>query len=92
MRPKYYWPRTLFTDGLDAHSHQFSADLYLLDWMEEKGFEFDVATDEDLNFEGADLLAPYPVLVTGSHPEYWSSQMLDAVETYLSNGGRFMYM
>lgn len=92
MRPKYYWPRTLFTDGLDAHSHQFSADLYLLDWMEEKGFEFDVATDEDLNFEGADLLAPYPVLVTGTHPEYWSSQMLDAVETYLSNGGRFMYM
>ena len=92
MRPKYMWPRTLNTEGIDPHPHQFNADLHLLDWMENKGYEFDMATDEDLNFEGLEVLAPYGVVVTGSHPEYWSAQMLDALEAYLSQGGRLMYL
>ena len=92
MRPKYHWPRTVTVDRAVVHPHQFNADLHLLDWMEVKGYEFDVATDEDLNFEGADLLAHYPVVVTGSHPEYWTGPMLDALEMYQSNGGRLMYM
>ena len=92
LRPKYDWPRTVFVDGADAHPHQFTADLFLVDWMEEKGYQFDVATDGDLHLEGEELLARYPVVVTGSHPEYWSAQMLDALESYLSNGGRLMYL
>ena len=72
--------------------HQLSADLHLLDWLEAKDHEYDVITDEDLHWDGADLLAPYRVIVTGSHPEYWSAQMLDALEVYLRNGGRMMYM
>ena len=92
MRPKYKWPRTVMVDGVGAYSHQLPADLFLLDWMEVKGYEFDVATDEDLNLEGADLLAPYRVVVTGTHPEYVSAQMLDALEAYLSSGGRLMTM
>ncbi len=92
MRPKYDWPRTVFVDGVDAHPHQFTADLYLVDWMQEKGYQFDVATDGDLHLEGEELLARYPVVVTGSHPEYWSAQMLDALESYLSKGGRLMYL
>ena len=31
---------------------------------------YDVITDEDLHAEGLELLAPYRVLLTGSHPEY----------------------
>ena len=89
MRPKYVM-QTLWS-GRGA-PHQLNADLYLLDWMEQKGYEFDVVTDEDLHFEGAELLARYPVVVTGSHPEYWSGQMLDSLETYLSEGGRLMYL
>ena len=92
LRPKYDWPRTVFVDGIDSHPHQFTADLYLVDWMEEKGYQFDVVTDGDLHLEGEELLARYPVVVTGSHPEYWSAQMLDALESYLSNGGRLMYL
>ena len=92
MRPKYYWPRTVLVDRVGAYPHQLPADLYLLDWMEAKGYEFDVATDEDLHIGGADLLARYSVVVTGTHPEYVSAQMLDAIEAYLSNGGRLMYM
>ncbi|MDA2925617.1 LamG domain-containing protein [Acidobacteria bacterium AH-259-G07] len=72
--------------------HQFSADLHLVDWLDAKGHEYDVITDEDLHFEGTALLAPYKVVITGSHPEYWSGQMLDGLEKYLHQGGRLMYL
>ena len=72
--------------------HQLSADLHLLDWMEVKGHEYDVLTDEDLHNEGLDLLSPYRVIVSGTHPEYWSADMLDALQHYLRAGGRLMYL
>ena len=75
-----------------ANPHQFNADLHLVDWLEVKGLAYDVITDEDLHWEGASLLEPYNVVLTGSHPEYWSAQMLDGLETYLNAGGRLMYL
>ena len=90
MRPKYNMP-TSIARGMPS-PHQFSADLHLLDWMEAKGHEYDVVTDEDLHFEGPDLLAPYKVIVTGSHPEYWTAQMLEDMDAYLARGGRLMYL
>ena len=72
--------------------HILGADLHLLDWMEVKGFDYDVLTDQDLHFEGAAALAPYKVVLTGTHPEYWTERMLDGLEEYLSAGGRLMYL
>ena len=86
MRPKY--GSAILSDS----PHQFNADLHLVDWLEAKGHPFDVITDEDLHHEGEDLLSPYNVVLTGSHPEYWSGQMLDGMENYLNQGGRLMYM
>ena len=86
MRPKYNWP------VLGGYPSQLNADLHLLDWMEAKGHRYDVVTDEDLHFECVDLLAPYKVVVTGTHPEYWSGPMLEALESYLNGGGRLMYL
>jgi N,N-dimethylformamidase len=71
---------------------QFPADLHLVDWLTGVGAEFDVATDEDLDREGAELLGRYQVVLTGTHPEYYSARMLDAWESYLGSGGRGMYM
>ena len=39
-----------------------------------------------------DLLSHYPVVMTGNHPEYWSTAMFDALETWQGDGGRLMYM
>ena len=85
MRPKYrLW--------ITRSPRHLGADLYLIDWMEEKGFSYDVVTDEDLHYEGVDLLANYKVLITGTHPEYYTTPMLKALEQYRSSGGRIMYL
>ena len=85
MRPKFRY-RTL---GAPA---RFPADLYLVDWLDHKGFEVDYLTDYDLHTEGADLLRPYAVVLSSGHHEYWTSAMLDGLERYLGQGGRFMYL
>jgi len=85
MRPKYrHW--------LSPSLWQLNADLHLTDWLEVKGINFDVHTDEDLDREGVDLLNRYPVVLTGSHPEYSSENMLTAYEAYQHSGGRWLYL
>jgi N,N-dimethylformamidase len=85
MRPGYHLP-------LIRGPHQFSADLELLHWLEYRQIEVDVLTDDDLHTRGAAALSPYRVVLTGSHPEYYSSQMLDGLDGYLAAGGRLMYL
>ncbi len=88
MRPaflSYYDPRG---SGL----RHFPADTHILDWLEQMGHDFDVVTDEDLDDEGVDLIAPYRVLLTTSHPEYHTDGTLDALEAYTERGGRLMYL
>lgn len=71
----------------------FSGDMFLVDWLEAKGFEYDVITDHDLHAEGVDLLDGYDCVLTGMHPEYYSAQMLDAIEEYAhERGGNLMYL
>ena len=70
----------------------YPADTHLLSWLEAKGYSYDVITDWELHHEGHALLKPYRVLMTASHPEYYTREMLDALETYRDNGGRFCYL
>lgn len=71
---------------------QYPADLHLVCWMTDQGFDYDVATDHDLHEEGAELLQRYNAVLTATHPEYYSEEMIDAWEGYLAGGGRGMYM
>lgn len=70
----------------------FNADMMVVDWLTAKDFTFDVITDEDLDCDGHALLAPYQAIITGSHPEYVSDAMMGALESYLDDGGRLMYL
>lgn len=69
----------------------FAADLYILEWLRRTGLPFDVATDDDLDANPS-LLERYDVVVTGSHPEYWTRRSLEALELYLAGSGRLMYL
>lgn len=81
-----------YKDSPTACRHLLSADLYVVDWLTTKGFPFDVVSDDDLHFDGEELLRPYRVLITGAHPEYWTAQMLAGLDAFLVAGGRLMYL
>ena len=69
-----------------------TADTNVTAWLDHENVSHDVLTDDALHEQGVSLLSRYRVLVTGTHPEYWTTAMLDALETWLSNGGRLMVM
>ncbi len=71
---------------------QFVADSWLLDWLETSGEGVDIVTDHDLHRAGEAVLSPYAVVVSGHHPEYWTTQMWDGLWCYLHTGGRLMYL
>jgi N,N-dimethylformamidase len=88
MRPRYH-------SWIGAHGSglwQYNADTHLLDWLDHLKIDFDVITDEDLHAEGAALLEPYRVLITGTHPEYHSTAMWDGLKTWQDASGRLMYL
>jgi N,N-dimethylformamidase len=71
---------------------QFNADTHIVDWLAAKGLDCDIITDEDLEERGLDCLKPYRCILTGTHPEYYSLKMLDAVQDYTDRGGRLVYL
>ena len=81
-----------FNDAKGSGLRHFPADSHLTDWMEGMAFEYDVITDHDLDREGLALLAPYAVVLTGTHPEYHTVGTLDALGAYTAAGGRLMYL
>ena len=84
FRPDYVSP-------IQQAPRHLGADLYLTGWLARRGHRFDVLTDHAIDAEGS-LLDGYRVLVTGTHPEYWSGRMLDALEAFIAGGGRVMYL
>ncbi|MFO1037096.1 MAG: DUF6605 domain-containing protein [Geminicoccaceae bacterium] len=89
MRPKY----SSWLGASGSGLWQFNADTHVLDWMTTHvGEPFDVITDEDLHAEGLALLEPYACIVTGTHPEYHSTRMWDAMKAWIDKGGRLMYL
>jgi N,N-dimethylformamidase len=70
----------------------YPADSHLLMWLAQQGFEVDLITDHELHHEGLALLERYRAVVTGSHPEYHTTQMLDALQAYRDTGGRLVYL
>lgn len=88
MRPKY----RSWLGGTGSSLWQFNADTHITDWLEAKGYDFDFITEEDLHYRGVEALAPYTVLMTSSHSEYWSREMWDAADDFKKGGGRLISM
>jgi N,N-dimethylformamidase len=81
----------LFMRPGHSRGESYAADLYLIRWLEHLGLDYDVATDEDLHFDGRPLLDGYPVVLSGTHPEYLSIAMFDAMQDWVEQGGRYVY-
>jgi N,N-dimethylformamidase len=85
IRPKY-------DHFLAQAPWQYPADLHLIYWLEKMGYDYDVFTDEDANYDGLARFEQYNVIISGSHPEHNSGKQLDALHNYTQRGGRIMYM
>jgi N,N-dimethylformamidase len=88
MRPKY----ASWLGGAGSSLWQFNADTHILDWLDALGYDVDCVTDEDLHYDGVESISDYRVVLTGTHPEYWSTPMWDALEAFKQRGGRLMYL
>jgi N,N-dimethylformamidase len=85
IRDDYLYP-------LCGAPHLLPIDLHLLRFLADQGFAIDLVTDAELHRDGARCLVGYRGLVTGSHPEYWTGAMLDAVQEFQSSGGHLAYL
>lgn len=88
MRPKY----SSWLGGTGSGLWQFNADTHIIDWLDHTGIDYDVVSDEDLHNEGLSVIENHQVLLTSTHPEYYSKEMLDALEAFKAKGGRLMYL
>ena len=75
-----------------ADGWNFTPDTDINAFLAHAEVNHDILTDEDLHTDGHEALSPYRVIVTGSHPEYWSTSMLDALDAWQREGGRLMYL
>ena len=85
LRDDYSYP-------LCGAPHLLPVDLHFLRFAARHGIAIDLATDHELHRGGAELLARYKGVVTGSHPEYLSVAMEEAYRGYIAGGGRLAYL
>ncbi|MBI2765789.1 MAG: hypothetical protein HYX53_07745 [Chloroflexi bacterium] len=71
--------------------HLARADLWILSWLEDEGYAVDCWADTDFH-KGIAGLDGYKALVLSTHPEYWTSEMMDRLEAYLAGGGSVLYL
>lgn len=76
--------------AVDGRHHLTRSDILLLGWLEASGYQYDVLTDFDLH-EGSET-KQYPVLILPTHPEYFTQQMFDHIESHLTSGGSLLYL
>ncbi|HEY6797558.1 MAG TPA: N,N-dimethylformamidase beta subunit family domain-containing protein [Kineosporiaceae bacterium] len=72
-------------------NHLTRAELWVLGWLEDAGFAYDLYTEWDFH-SGIPDLGGYRALVLSTHPEYWTPGMLDTLQEYLAGGGCLVYL
>jgi len=71
--------------------HQARGEQWVLNWLEDEGYDYDAYTDLDLH-DGIAGLSDYRAIVLSTHPEYFSVPMMIALRTYVDGGGHLLYL
>ena len=88
LRPGYLTFGGATCSGL----RHFQADSHLIAWLHNQNIDYDIITDDELDRDGVTAIAGYKAVVTGSHPEYHTSETLDALRGYRDSGGGLVYL
>ena len=70
-------------------NHMLRSEIWLIDWLSAR-YRTDLLTDLDLH-NGTDL-GQYRAIILNTHPEYWSDEMVQAIQAYLDAGGSLVYL
>ncbi len=65
-------------------------DAPFIAWLEGAGYRLDYCSDWDLHAD-PDLLAPYRLLLSVGHDEYWSDAMRGRLEAFVRRGGNLAF-
>jgi len=60
--------------------------MYLTQWLDAQGFEYDVYSDDDFD-AGLITASEYRVMMPHSQQEYWTDGMLETLANFLDGGG-----
>ena len=91
LSPKAYFKvRGMTVPSKYPCSQLVMAHLYLIHWLEHMDVPYEVISDHDLHAEGSATLTPHRVIFFAGHHEYWTKEMLDALQGYLTQGGRLI--
>lgn len=71
-------------DG-DGSEDYFGWEVYLVQWLEQQGYDVTYTTDVDIQANPNRLLSSKGVLIAG-HSEYWTKQMYDAAQAARDSG------
>ena len=75
-----------------AACHVAPTEWRLFGWLEREGFDYDLYAETQFHF-GTLNLDDYKLLITSTHPEYWTSQMYFKLKSWVfERGGRLMYL
>lgn len=88
LRPGYL----TFGDATCSGLRHFPADMHLIAWLHAMGIDYDLITDRELHDEGVAAIDGYSAVTTGTHPEYHTSETLDALQAYRDAGGHLLYL
>lgn len=84
VREDYLYP-------LCGGPHGFPVDLHMLRFLADNDVAVAVVSDHDLHRD-PQLLKNCAGVITGSHPEYWTTPMLDSLQRYVEAGGNLAYL
>ena len=88
LRPGYL----TFGESTCSGLRHFQADSHLIAWLHNQNIDYDIITDDELDRDGVTAIEGYKAVVTGSHPEYHTSETLDALRDYRDSGGGLIYL
>jgi N,N-dimethylformamidase len=88
LRPGYL----TFGEASCSGLRHFQADSHLIAWLHHQGIDVDIITDDQLDRDGVEAIYSYKTVMTGSHPEYHTANMLDALKQYRDQGGGLIYL
>ena len=75
-----------------GYVYNFPADTHITAFLENEGIAYDIISDEQVDLEGTEVLNRYRTVISSTHHEYVTSEMIDGVAEYTEQGGRFIYI